>query len=125
MANIDKTVRMFYKYARLGFDRRHFSSIQIASKVRGCCSSEGEALRLVAVYDMLRVLEAVGKKASADAVRAVYFVNRGRSPRKNDISYAVRRFAAANNLDDRTVWRRIEEAKTLYSMLLKGQNICT
>ncbi len=125
MARLDRTVRTFYKYARLGFDRRNFSSIEIAARAQGCCACDSEALRLIAVYDMLHMLEAVGKKASADAVRAVYFKGRGRSPRKNDISYAVRRFATSNNIDDRTVWRRIGEAKKLYSMLLKGQNICT
>ena len=124
MPKFDRTTRMFYKYARLGLDRRRFSSLEIASRAYGCCACEKEALRLIAVYDMLRMLEACGKKASADAVRAVYFERRGRSPRLNDISYAVRRFAEKKRLDDRTVWRRIEEAKTLYSMLLKGQNIC-
>lgn len=125
MAGIDRAVRTFCKYARLGFDRRRFSPIEIASRVQGCSSCEGEALRLIAVYDMLRMLDALGKGDSSEAVRAVYFRNRGRSPRKNDISYAVRRFALSKSIDERTVWRRLEEAKTLYLMLLKGQNLCT
>lgn len=125
VAKFDRSTRIFHKYARLGFDKRRFSSIEIASRAYGCCGSEKEALRLIAVYDMLRMLNAFGKKDCADALRAVYFENRGRPPRLNDISFAVRRFAEKNRIDDRTVWRRINEAKKLYSMLLKGQNICS
>ena len=125
MATFDRSVRVFYKYARLGFDKRRFSSIEIASRAYGCCASEKGALRLIAVYDMLRMLDALGKNDCSEAVRAVYFANRGRSPRLNDICYAVRRFAKKKGMDERTVWRRIAEAKKLYSMLLKGQNICS
>ena len=69
MAKFDRSNRIFYKYARLGFDRRHFSSIEIATRAYGCCASENEALRLIAVYDMLRVLEATGKKINGEIVR--------------------------------------------------------
>ena len=51
---------------------------------------------------------------NADALEAVYLADRGRTPRKNEISYRVRRFALAHSMDERTVWRRLDEAKKLY-----------
>ncbi len=121
MQRSDEAIRAFLKYARFGFDRRGLSSLEAARRFRGCSSSDAEALRLLCVYDMLRVLEAQGKEEYAEAVRAVYFSRLGRTPRKNDIVFAVRRFALANHMDERTVWRKIEYAKALYNSLLQGQ----
>ena len=116
----DPAVRAFLKYARLGLDRRDLTSAELALRLRGSFSEVGVA-ELMTVYDTLRVLEAVGKGESAEAVRAVYFRGRGRTPRKNDISYAVLRFARERSMDERTVWRRLYEARRLYTVLLKGQ----
>ncbi len=100
------------------------SLIDAASKIRGAASSEAQALRLISVYDTLRVLRAEGNSEAADAVCAIYFIGGGRIPRKNDISYAVRRFAIAKSIDERTVWRRLETAKRLYHALVGGQEKC-
>ena len=116
----DRATRAFIKYARLGLDRRDFTSAELASRLRGSFSELGVA-ELMTVYDTLRVLEALGKGESAEAVRAVYFRDRGRSPRKNDTTYAVLRFAAERHMDERTVWRRLNEARRLYSVLFNGQ----
>lgn len=116
----DRATRAFIKYARLGLDRRDLTSAELASRLHGSFSDMGVA-ELMTVYDTLRVLEALGKGESAEAVRAVYFRDRGRSPRKNDTTYAVLRFAAERHMDERTVWRRLNEARRLYSVLLNGQ----
>ncbi len=120
----DSASRAFIEYARMGLDRRKMTSIEAAARIRGAMGSEARALRLLAVHDTLRVLEAQGNGESADAVRAIYFSGRGRVPRKNDISYAVRRFAHAYHMDERTAWRRLETAKRLYNSLLGGQMKC-
>ena len=114
----DIAVRAFLKYARLGLDRRELSALYMPSRIRSYCSSDAEAERLLAVYEMFRILRAEEKRETEEAVRAVYFSGRGRTPRKNDITYAVRRFAVEKNIDDRTVWRRIEYAKNLYRTLI-------
>ena len=116
--------RVFYKYARLGLDRKNYSSVEMARRVSGYCSSDADAIRLLAVYDTLRVLEAEGKGECAEAVRAVYFSSRGKGPRKNDLTLAVRRFACTHFLDERTVWRRIDTAKSLYCSLVEEQLSC-
>lgn len=114
----DFAVRSFLKYARLGIDRRNFSSLEVADRLRGYCSSEAEAARLLAVHDTLRILRVQKKTETEEAVRAVYFRMRGRAVRKNDVSLAVTRFACEKKIDVRTVWRRLEYAKRLYNSLL-------
>ena len=116
----DTAVRAFIKYARLGLDRRPLSASALAERLRGTFSERGIA-ELIAVYDTLRVLEALGRSDAADAVRAVYFRADGRVPRKNDISCAALRFAFERHMDERTVWRHLNGAKKLYAALLKGQ----
>ena len=116
----DTAVRAFIKYARLGLDRSPASASELAERLRGTFSKRGVA-ELITVYDTLRVLEALGKSESADAVRAVYFRTDGRVPRKNDISCAAVRFALERHVDERTVWRHLNGAKRLYAALLKGQ----
>ena len=74
---------------------------------------------MLAVHDTLHFLSVSGKSESADAVRYVYFAARGRVPRKNEISDRVRRFARMYYLDERTVWRRLSEAKSLYIKILE------
>ena len=124
MARRDIAARAFLKYARLGFNQKNLPAVEMARRISACTSCENEATRLLAVYDTLRVLHAEGRGECADAVRAVYFSGRGRNLRKNDITFAVRRFASEHSLDDRTVWRRIEQAKVLYCSLLEEQISC-
>ncbi len=123
MAVGDRAVRSFIKYARLCPDAGELSYFEICERIRGCMKDEASAFRMLAVYDTLRLLEANGKGVSADAVRYVYFDAQGRTPRKNEISFRVLKFASLNYMDVRTVWRRISEAKELYLNLLKQQNL--
>jgi len=123
MAVGDKAVRAFIKYARLCPDAGELSYFDICKRLRGCMKNEASALRMLAVYDTLRLLEASGKELSANAVRAVYLEDPSKVMRKNEISFRVVKFAALNYMDVRTVWRRIAEAKALYLKLLEQQNI--
>ena len=120
----DIAYRAFLKYARLGLNKRNLSAVGAAAYIGGCSSSPAEAVRLLAVYDTLRVLRAEGRGECADAISFVYFSKKGKVLRKNDISLAVRRFAFMNHLDDRTVWRRIEQARKLYYSLVEEQLLC-
>ena len=114
----DEAVRAFRKFARICPGAERLTYFELCERLRGSCRSEKEALRLLSVYDTLRFLEADGKKETADAVRAIYFSCRGRTPRKNEINYRVRGFALESSMDERTVWRRLEEAKALYIKLV-------
>lgn len=114
----DEAVRAFRKFVRICPNADRLTYFDLCTRLRGSCRSEREALRLLAVYDTLRFLEANGKGETADAVKAVYFSCRGRTPRKNEITYRVRSFALESNMDERTVWRRLEDAKALYLKLV-------
>jgi len=123
MAIGDRAVRAFISYGRLCPDAGELSYFDLCERLRGSMKDEVSALRMLAVYDTLRLLEADGKGLSADAVRAVYLENPSRVMRKNEISFRVVKFAAQSYMDVRTVWRRIAEAKELYLKLLEQQNI--
>lgn len=108
----------FLRYARYGFARREGEGFAMYDSIRGSVSGEGEAAAMLAVCDTLRLLRFLGREETVAAVRAVYFVRHGRTPKRNEISLRVRRFAAEHYLDDRTVYRRLADAKRLFSQLL-------
>ena len=110
----DEAVRAFRKYARLCPDSERISYFDLCKRVRGSLGNDRDALKILSVYDTLKLLEALGNNDAADAVREVYFYANGKAPRKNEISYRVRRFAMSRHMDERTVWRRLGEAKSLY-----------
>ena len=113
----DDAARMFRIYARLGFDRTELSPFEVYSRMRGVCENESDALKLLAVYDMMRLLSLTDPESS-NAIRAVYFAERGKRPAKNQISERILRFATENHLDERTVYRRLKSAKELYYHLI-------
>ena len=113
----DEAAYIFRKYARLGLDRMDISPFEAYGRMRGASKNETDALRLLGVYDMMRLLSLTDPE-SASAVRAVYFAERGKRPAKNQISERVLRFATDNHLDERTVYRRLKSAKDLYYHLI-------
>ena len=73
---------------------------------------------MLSVRDTYRHLEISGKKETAHALKAVYG-EVSRLPFKSaEITNRVRRFAADHYIDDRTVYRRLNEARRLYEKLL-------
>ncbi|MBO4212576.1 MAG: hypothetical protein J5894_00500 [Clostridia bacterium] len=119
MALRDSSTIAFRKYARLCRDADEISYFSLSARLKGCCKTEREALKILAVKDLFDMLRASGKSETVDAVKAAYFVDFGRTPRKSDVSDRVRKFAFEHNMDDRTVFRRIEEAKKLYENLVQ------
>lgn len=110
----------FMRYARYGFARREGAGFAVYDSIRGSVKGEREAAAMLAVCDTLRLLRFLGREETVAAVEAVYFVRHGRTPRRNEISMRVRRFAAEHFLDDRTVYRRLADAKRLFLQLLEG-----
>ena len=119
----DRAVRAFRKYAMLCPDSGNLSYFDFCERLRKASADDSLALSMLAVHDTLHFLSVSGKSESADAVRYVYFAARGRVPRKNEISDRVRRFARMYYLDERTVWRRLSEAKSLYMKLIERKTI--
>lgn len=112
-AKKDEAAFVFRKYARLGLDRTVLKPFEAYETIRGVSPSEKDALKLLAVYDTVRLLEYTDPEAIG-AVRAVYFFDRGKTPQRAQTSYRVLRYASDNNCDERTVYRRLRMAKELY-----------
>ena len=117
----DEAVRAFRKYARLCPDSERVSYFDLCKRIRGSLGNDRDALKILSVYDTLKLLESLGNTDAADAVREVYFYADGKAPRKNEISYRVRRFALSRHMDERTVWRKLSEAKSLYIKILRRE----
>ena len=116
-AKRDGAAYAFRKYARLGLDRRTLKPFEVYGVIRGVCRNESEALGLLAVYDTVRLL-ALTAPESLEALKAVYFFDRGKKPLKNQIGHRVLRFADEHHVDERTVYRRLRQAKETYYHLL-------
>lgn len=114
----DQAAEAFRRYARLGLDKAELSVFEMIWRIRGVSRDEDDAMRLLGVYDMMRLLSLTDGE-TARAVRAVYFAERGRLPRKNQTSERILRFATENHLDQRTVYRRLRAAKELYYHLIR------
>ena len=113
----DDAAIAFRRYARLGFDKNKIKVFEAYSLIRGVSKSDEDAFKLLGVYDTMRLLSLTDPE-SADAVRAVYFADRGRSPSANQIGMRVLRYATEHNCDQRTVYRRLRSAKELYYYLI-------
>lgn len=113
----DEAAFVFRKYARLGLDRGTIKPFEAYEIIKGVTSSEEEAIKLLAVYDMVRLLSFTDKE-TLGAVRAVYFFDRGRAPRRAQTGHRILRYADEKSCDERTVYRRLRTAKELYYHLV-------
>ncbi len=119
-AKRDVAASMFRRYARLGLDKREMRVFDAYRLIQGVSKSEKEALELLGVYDTMRLLSLIDVE-SADAVRAVYFAEGGRTPKRNQTGMRVLRFATERCCDERTVYRRLRSAKELYYHLISNK----
>ena len=118
-AKRDVAASMFRRYARLGLDRSEIKPFDAYRVIRGVSRNENEAFALLGVYDMMRLMTLTDKEC-AEAVRAVYFAEGGRTPKRNQTGMRVLRFATEHSCDERTVYRRLRTAKELYYHLISN-----
>ena len=109
------SVKAFRKYARYGYDKVDFNIFEICNVAKGAAPNAESAAEIVAVFQTMQALEFSGRKETADAVRAVYFRYASRPIKKNEVSWRVRRFAAEQFMDERTVYRHLRVAKAMLS----------
>ena len=119
-AKRDVAASMFRRYARLGLDRQEMRVFDAYRLIRGVSKGEKEAMELLGVYDMMRLLSLTDNE-SAEAVRAVYFAECGRAPKRSQTGMRVLRFAIDHSCDERTVYRRLKSAKELYYHLISNK----
>jgi hypothetical protein len=103
----DYVVNMFRFYAKVGEpDRAQIRNLKTQF-------SAAAILDLYAVDNTLRVFSERERSDVIRAIREIYFVCPSRELRKNEISNRVTRFSVANNMDERSVYRRLELARRI------------
>ena len=76
------------------------------------------AVSLLSVRDTYRHLEISNKKETAEAAKTVYGGVLRLPFKSSEITGRVRYFAAEHYMDDRTVYRRLSEARKIYEKTL-------
>lgn len=110
----------FAIYGALSLQRKTpLGLLSVASKLGGDTANS-----MLAVRDTYRHLEISGKRETAEAVLAVYGGVSGPPFRSSEITRRIRYFAAEHFMDDRTVYRRLNEARQIYDrILLQYENL--
>ena len=109
----DEVARIFRKFARLGLARERLNPMRVYKIIDVCCAGRRSKLDMIAVYDTIRLLELNGDEEIARAVREIYFSTASHRLAKNEITHRIRRFAVENYCDERTVYRRLDKARSL------------
>ena len=110
----NEIIRIFRKFARLGLANERLNPIQVYKKIEILCASRRSRLDMLAVYDTLRLLTLNGDDETIEAVFRVYFDGMAYRLTKQEKGARVIRLAQTQHCDDRTVYRRLEKARTLY-----------
>ncbi len=119
----NEIIRTFRKFSRLNLDNERLNPIQAYRRIDALCSSRRSKLDMLAVHDTMRLLLLGGEERVCDAVRAVYFADGSCRLSRNEISRRIARAALEGYCDERTVYRRLERARELYSSLRKCEGL--
>ncbi len=126
--------RAFIKYAKLGLYDIDTSPFDAYTKIKGACGKNKRlAKELWAVHECLLIFGVLQDRETVRALCEIYLKPFSRSYaknradkteeqgslEKNEISYLIQRFAMKNFLDVRTVYRRLQKARKIWTDLLK------
>lgn len=106
-------------YSRLGGDIGCLSALDVYKRISGVwAGNEDIALDVWAVHECIMFLRLNGEHETIRAIREIYVepfskdIHSGIT--KNEISSRILRFALKNNLDERTVYRRLQKARGIW-----------
>lgn len=119
----NEIIRVFRKYARLGLADVGLNPIQTYKKIDVLCASRRSMLDMFAVFDTLRLLSLGGDEETVEAIRRVYFAGKAHRLTGKEMSDRVSRVAEAQFCDDRTVYRRLEKARSLYEAVREREGL--
>lgn len=111
----EEEMRAFRRFARLGLDKEK-EPLAFLRRIKRA-GSESVVLDLFAVWETLRFLEAAGKCDTAEAARRVYFFAPEMKLMPNELTYRVICVAGELHCDERTLYRRLREARALWRKL--------
>ena len=119
----NEIIRVFRKFTRLGLDSERLNPAQIYKKIDVVCVSRRARLDMLAVYDTLRLLWLNDETEIIVALKCVYFGGKEYRLTKYDISSRVLALANENYCDERTIYRRLERARILYSKIREREGL--
>ena len=106
-------------YSRLGGDIGCLSPLDVYRRISGAWAhNEDVALDVWAVHECIMFLRLNGEYETIRAIREIYVEPFSKDIHsritKNHISNRILRFAFENNLDERTVYRRLKKARSVW-----------
>lgn len=119
----NEIIRAFRKYARLGLLDLDLNPIQIYKKIEVLCVSRRSRLDMFAVFDTLRLLELDGDDDTIEAIYAVYFEGKAYRLTKRESGRRVFEVAHEQYCDSRTIYRRLEKARTIYEKVREKEGL--
>ena len=119
----NEIIRVFRKFARLGLANEQLNPIQAYKKIELLCVSRRSRLDMFAVYDTLRLLELNGETDVIEAVYNVYFDGTAYRLTNQEKGARVLRLAHESHCDNRTIYRRLEKARSLYIEVRKREGL--
>ena len=113
----EEVIRVFRRFARIGLTYQELNPMQMYKRIDILCSSRRLKIDMLAVFDTLRLLALNGEEDIIEALYVVYFADPAHRLTRNEISRRISRLAADQHCDERTVYRRLERARTLYGQV--------
>ena len=119
----NEIIRIFRKFARLGLANERFTPIQAYKRIEAICISKRSRLDILAVYDTLRLLKLNGEEEILKAIFEVYFEGAPYRSTKQERGASVLRLATKEHCNDRTIYRRLERARTLFERVRETEGL--
>lgn len=126
MQNNDKRneiIRVFRKFARLGLFSERLNPMQVYKKIEVLCVSRRNRLDMLSVYDTLRLLWLNGEDDVIEAVSCIYFEGRAYRLTRYDLGARVMALAGEHHCDERTIYRRLERARSVYEKIREREGL--
>ena len=113
-----RLARTFEKYIRLGLYDTSLDVFTVCQRIKMSCPSLDTARDLFAVWELIRLLRAEGKREELRIFCEIYHATRHK--RANNIKDAVVACSMKHFCDERTVYRKLAYVEKRYEQLHDG-----
>ena len=115
--NRENIIRIFRKFASMGFYNHNYNPIQVYKKIDMFCISRRSKLDMLAVFDTLRLLTLLGEVDTVKCIEMVYFSNLTQRLSRQEMGRGISKCALELFRDERTVYRKLEYARDLFEQI--------
>ena len=105
---------VFRKLVRMGLGKSSISPFEAAARIMGVSSGAEHRKELFALYETVRYLRVTQREDILRALSLVYLTPKRNTLRKSEISMRVLRCAQLMHCDERTVYRYLKYAISVY-----------